>query len=95
MIWESIGNDRRGPTILHLVLPGVMRNVQEAFTAVYCIHIVIIIFRKMLVLHGALLVANLQLVWQCIFDIMSYYGFQDVQCKEPKRGHFLKYQIEL
>jgi len=24
----------------------------------------------MLVLYGALLVANLQLVWQCIFDIM-------------------------
>ena len=31
MIWESIGNDRRGPTNLHLVLPGVMRNVQEAY----------------------------------------------------------------
>ena len=31
MIWESIGNDRRGPTNLHLVLPGVMRNVKEAY----------------------------------------------------------------
>ena len=27
MIWESIGNDRRGPTNLHLVLPGGFRDV--------------------------------------------------------------------
>ena len=32
MIWESIGNDRRGPTYLHLILlrlVRVMRNVQD------------------------------------------------------------------
>ena len=31
MIWKSIGNDRRGPTDLHLILLRVMRNVQEAY----------------------------------------------------------------